>query len=237
MEREFITYAHRGASEYCPENTMMSFYTGMKMGANGIETDVRKTKDQVLILFHDKTLDRVTNGKGNVSDFTFEEISKLLVAKQGLVDKIVTLEDFLAHFCFRDITFAIELKEDGIEKEVLDLVEKYNVQDKVVITAFEFYRIANVKKLNSNIKVGYLVYEVNDKIISELKSINAEEVCPIGREVTADGVKKWHELGFNVRAWGIVNKKIMKKVYDAGVNGMTANFPDSLLRYISKKTK
>ena len=91
MRDNFIVYAHRGASEYAPENTLMSFYLGVQMGANGIETDVRQTKDGVLVLFHDETLDRVTDGAGNICDYTFEELQKFNVIKNGKIDKIITL--------------------------------------------------------------------------------------------------------------------------------------------------
>lgn len=67
-----VNYAHRGASEYAPENTLSSFYLGLLQGANGIETDVQRTKDGVLVLFHDDTLDRVTDGRGIISDYNFK---------------------------------------------------------------------------------------------------------------------------------------------------------------------
>ena len=69
-----INYAHRGASEYAPENTLSSFYLGLLQGANGIETDVQKTKDGVLVLFHDDTLDRVSNKQGKLCDYTWDEL-------------------------------------------------------------------------------------------------------------------------------------------------------------------
>ena len=76
-----INYAHRGASEYAPENTLSSFYLGLMQGANGLETDVQKTRDGVLILFHDDTLDRVTDHTGKVSDYTWEELKKVKVSQ------------------------------------------------------------------------------------------------------------------------------------------------------------
>ena len=123
----FVNYAHRGASEYTPENTMLAFYTGMYMGANGIETDVQRTKDGVLVLFHDETVDRVTNGSGALADFTLAQLQQLNVTKNGLTDKIVVFEDFLQHFAFRNIVFAIELKGPGVEEETADLLRKYNM--------------------------------------------------------------------------------------------------------------
>ena len=66
----FVNYAHRGASEYTPENTLLAFYTGVYMGANGIETDVQMTKDGILVLFHDDTILRLTGAPGSIRDYT-----------------------------------------------------------------------------------------------------------------------------------------------------------------------
>ena len=83
---QFVNYAHRGASEYTPENTLMAFYTGLFMGANGIETDVQRCKDGTLVLFHDSTLLRVTGEAGSVEDYTFSQLQEFSVKKNGLED-------------------------------------------------------------------------------------------------------------------------------------------------------
>lgn len=231
---KFVTYAHRGASEYCPENTMLSFYTGIYMGANGIETDVRKTKDGVLVLFHDNALERVTDGVGTVADYTYEELSALQVKNGDLTDRIPTLDDFLAHFAKMDITLAIELKGEGCEREVADMIYKYGAQKKCMITSFNLDYIKAIKEYAPALRIGYLTADVTDDVINTLISIGADELCPVGRAVTAELVEAWHDIGFNVRAWGIKDTEIMKKVYDAGADGMTVNFPDKLIEYISE---
>ena len=233
----FVTYAHRGASHYCPENTMMAFYMGMQMGANGIETDVRRTRDGVLVLFHDATLTRVTGAEGDVADCTYAELQELLVKKGELHDKIPTLEDFLAHFAYRDITFAIELKADGIEKEISDLIHRYGIEEKTVVTAFELDRLKNVKAYAPALRIGYLTKAVDDALVDNLVEMGAYEICPHGEDVTPESTAKWHARGLNVRAWGIADEAIMKKVYDAGADGMTVNFPDLLLRYMAEKKR
>ena len=73
----FINYAHRGASEYAPENTLAAFYMGQFMGANGIETDVQETADGFLVLFHDSGLERITGVKGSVSGFKYDVLLKM----------------------------------------------------------------------------------------------------------------------------------------------------------------
>ena len=133
--KHFVNYAHRGASEYAPENTMLSFYAGMFMGANGIETDVQMTKDGVLVLFHDDTIMRMTGAEGGVPDYTLEELRVFSFEKNGLQDKIVVFEDFLKQFGWRDITFAIEIKQRGIEREIADMIRKYDVGKKCVVTS------------------------------------------------------------------------------------------------------
>ena len=233
MNNTFINYAHRGASEYVPENTFLAFYTGIFMGANGIETDVQKTKDGVLVLFHDDTLERVTGENGAIADYTFEELQKFNVKKDNLSDKIVMFEDFLKKFAFRDITFAIELKFEGYENEVADLIYKYNIEDKTVVTSFNFNCIAKIKEYAPNLKTGFLTSDDSDEIFTKMKEANVFEYCPKAEILTKEKVEAWHKAGFNVRAWGVFDETLMKKAYDAGVDGMTVNFPDKLFKLIN----
>lgn len=230
----FVTYAHRGASEYCPENTMLSFYTGIYMGANGIETDVQRTKDGILVLFHDNTLERVTGEVGSVADYTYDELRSFTVKHGALGDKIPTLDDFLAHFADMDITLAIELKSAGIERDVADMIISHGASKKCMITSFNLDYLRRIKDYAPSLRVGYLCSGITDELIETLIDIGADEICPRGREVTPEDVAAWHRIGFNVRPWGIADTDIMKKVYDAGADGMTVNFPDKLLSYISE---
>lgn len=232
MRKKFINYAHRGAPSYCPENTFLSFYTGIYMGANGIETDVQITKDGVLVLFHDDSLERVTGEKGSINDYTYHELQKFWVKNGKLKDKIPTLEDFLLKFKDFDLTFAIELKVGGVEKLVADALIKYGVIDKVVVTSFNYDYLKIFKGYAPKIKLGYLTKTVDNSLIEKLTNDKFYEICPEGAIITKENVDKWHELGFNVRAWGIYNEDIMKAVYNAGADGMTVNFPDKLTRYI-----
>ncbi|MBE6602564.1 MAG: MBL fold metallo-hydrolase [Ruminococcaceae bacterium] len=233
----FVNYAHRGASEYCPENTLMSFYTGLFMGANGIETDVRATKDGVLVLFHDDTLERVTGEAGGVCDYTWEELQAFTVKKNGLCDKIVSLEDFLKHFSFRELTFAIELKAEGVAAGVAELLRKYDMKGKTVVTSFRLDYLREFHAAAPEFKLGYLTKEVTDELLLELKELGIDELCPRA-EYGAMGecIDAWHALGFRVRMWGVKNEELMRGTYDAGADGMTVNFPDQLRAYIEECT-
>jgi len=233
-----INYAHRGASEYAPENTLSSFYLGLLQGANGIETDVHLTKDGVPVLFHDDTLDRVTNGSGNISDYTLAELMQIKVygnSTYGFYDRIVTMREFLEKFSGYDIKFAIELKGANTEAAALSLVKEFGIMEKTTFTSFTFEFIKNLKALDKNARVGWLVVDVDDEKTELLKSIGGEEIAPKASNITEELMEKWRGEGLGVRAWGISSLELMKKMCKMGVDGMTVNFPDRLTQYLSKQ--
>jgi glycerophosphoryl diester phosphodiesterase len=230
----FINFAHRGASEYAPENTMMSFSLGMFQGANGIETDVQMTKDGVPVLFHDDSLERVTGQQGSIGDYTYEQLRQFDVKKGELTDKILKLEDFLIHFGFRDITFAIELKTADAAEATVALIRKYAMEKKVTVTSFKYDAILKVRAVAPELKTGLLTSRVDDTLLERMRLDGIDELCPKADLVTAEAVTRWHTMGFHVRAWGVKNEEVMKAVYDAGANGMTVNFPDKLKAYMSE---
>ena len=232
-----INYAHRGASEYAPENTLASFYLGLLQGANGIETDIQMTKDGVLVLFHDDTIMRLTGAEGSIQDYTLEQLRQFTFENNGLTDKIVVFEDFLQQFGWRDITFAIEIKQAGIESQVVDMIRKYNIQSKTIVTSFMLGSVRATKAYAPEQKVGLLTKEVTEELLAELKTIGAEQLCPYAMDVTEETVARWHAQGFEVRAWGVKDEILMRQVYDAGAEGMTVNFPDKLTSYMAQKTE
>ena len=233
-ENKFIVYAHRGASEYAPENTMSSFYLGLHMGANGIETDVRRTKDGTLVLFHDATLDRVCGVSGELTDYTYEELTRIPVihTASGRRDIVVRLDDFLNYCGAQGVKLAIELKADDVGAEVYSLVKRYGLLDNVIVTSFNLDYLIELKAAYPEASLGYLTGDFDDEMLAKMKEIGIGQLCPAGINLTAEKVKAWHDAGFNVRAWGIKDVELMKQAYDAGVDGMTVNFPDRLISYI-----
>ena len=229
-----INYAHRGASEYAPENTLSSFCLGLLQGANGIETDVQRTKDGVLVLFHDDTLDRVSDGCGPLRDHTLAQLQQLRVtgnAPGGFYDRIVTLREFLEKFSHYDISFAVELKGPGVEEETLALVKEFGILEKTTFTSFSFDRIQKIKELDARARVGFLT-SFPDAAISNLLSIGGEEIAPKAELIGPEDMARWRALGLGVRAWGVSNEALMERMCHLSVDGMTVNFPDKLKRYL-----
>lgn len=236
MNRMFVNYAHRGASEYCPENTLLSFYTGVYMGANGIETDVQLTKDGIPVLFHDDTLARMMGQEGSVGDYTYEELRQFPMKKNGLTDYIITLEQFLSCFRKMDLTFAIELKGAGTEEKTAALIRKFGVEEKCVVTSFQFPYLEKMHAVMPEARLGYLAEKegVTPELLEKMVTMGFYEICPHAQDVTAESVALWHGMGLGVRAWGVANEELMKQLVDRGVDGMTVNFPDKLTAYLSR---
>ena len=231
---KFVNYAHRGASSYAPENTMSSFRLGLQMGANGIETDVQRTRDGVLVLFHDDTLARVTGQPGSVKDYTYAQLQEFAVTVHGKSDRIPTLEEFLQAFGQLDLTFAIELKQPFTEADTMAMLEKYNMKDKTVVTSFRLECLMRARAAAPDYRLGYLTEDLNALTEPVMEAIGIREICPEAPLVTAALVEDFHSKGYSVRAWGIRNEDLMQAVYDAGADGMTVNFPDKLTAYMAK---
>lgn len=226
----FVNYAHRGASQYAPENTISAFDLGLSMGANGIETDIQLTKDGVAVLFHDDTLERMTGKPGAVEDYTYEELRWFWVEKEILRDRIPTLEQFLERYADKDITFALEMKKPGTHKAVADAVRRYGIEKKTVVTSFIFEELLALRQYAPELTAGYLTKNIDDTTLQKMRQAGIDELCPKAVEITAEKVVHWHESGFNVRAWGVFTLELMEQAYAAGVDGMTVNFPDLLTK-------
>ena len=157
------------------------------------------------------------------------------VKKGELQDKIPTLEAFLKEFADKELSFAIELKVDGIEQEVVDLLCEYGVKKQTIITSFNLERLKKVKEYSFYTHVGYLTKMVDDALIQTLCGSWIDEICPHASIVSAEKVKAWHRIGFDVRAWGVGSEETMRLLCEAGVDGMTVNTPDVLLKYVTEQ--
>lgn len=238
----FINYAHRGASEYRPENTLISFRYGIEQGANGIELDLQETKDGKIVIFHDDTIDKKSNGVGKISDYTLEELLKFdFGAWKGAEfagTPICLFEDFAREFLGLDLTFAIEIKAPNIEKQSLEIIEKYKKHDNIYISSFQYDILKATRMIDKNIKISWLIQEsITKDNIMKLLEIGGTQICPKADDVTKEGIKLAKSYGLGVRLWGVFNEEIMKKVYPLDTEGMTVNFPDKLTALMNEQPK
>lgn len=227
-----MNLAHRGASEYAPENTLAAFYKGLEMGANGLETDLQMSKDGIVFLHHDRQLDRTTNGKGVSSDFMWRELQELdagaWFAPAYAGERLISLDTFLHIFGRKPIHLVLELKERGLEKKVADALDKYGLWDNVTLTSFHYDYLKAVRQLHDTARLGYLVEQWDEKTLERLKEIKAVQLCPKAETVTKEQVQELKRQGFEVRAWKVSSEALMEHCLRSGVDGMTINFPDKL---------
>lgn len=231
--KQFINYAHRGASAYAPENTMVAFKKALEMGADGIELDLQETKDKKIVIFHDEIIDKKSNGKGRIKDYTFEELYNLdfgsWFSNEYKGEHIVLFEDFAKEFLKKDLVFAIELKDIGYEQEVLNIIKEYSNINNIYITSFKYEVLNNIRKIDKNIKISWLIKEkINKENINKLLKINANQICPKATKVTSKDIALANASGIGVRLWGVKDEEIMGKVYTLNTEGMTVDFPDKL---------
>ena len=157
-------WAHRGASAYAPENTLEAFKLAVDMGADGIELDVQLSKDGELVVIHDEEIDRTSNGKGFVKDYTLKELKKFNFnnsnSKYHKVN-IPTLKEVFELLKSTEMDINVELKTgvffyEGIEEKVLSLAKEMKMEERIIYSSFNHYSVMKVKELDENAKIGLL---------------------------------------------------------------------------------
>ncbi|SVD25994.1 uncharacterized protein METZ01_LOCUS378848, partial [marine metagenome] len=152
LDKRFRNIAHRGASGYAPENTMAAFRLAVEMGCTEVETDTHLSADGELVLLHDATLDRTTDGTGTPSDYTLDELKQLDAGSWLTPDpespfrwrrdyhgeRLITLSELFAEFGDR-LTYHVELKDraEGIAEAVVDAVRHFGLKESVFVTDFD----------------------------------------------------------------------------------------------------
>lgn len=227
-----INYAHRGASEYYPENTLRSFCAGLDMHADGIETDIQRTKDGVLVLHHDDTLERIPHVSGSVKDYTYDELLRMdfgaFKGARFAGERIVKLDTFLTHFANRGLTLALEIKQQGIEADCLAAVNEHACRREVIFTSFIWESVTALRALDPQIRLGYLTYAITEDVLDKLSKHGIQQVCPRVDLVTKESMALAQSRGFSVRFWGVKTIELMNRALALGGDGMTCNFPDKL---------
>ncbi|MCR5098552.1 MAG: glycerophosphodiester phosphodiesterase [Lachnospiraceae bacterium] len=229
-------YAHRGFSGEYPENTMIAFEKAIEVGCEGIEMDVHLTKDGRIVIIHDELIDRTSDGKGFVKDYTYEELTKFDFSytfkdKVGFC-RIPTLEEFMELVHDKDIIINIELKTgiipyQGIEQAVYDMIQKYDMHDKVVISSFGHASVMKMKEIDPTIKCGFLTETGILNVGEYIKSHGVECYHPLfamlnNPELVAD----IRSHGLEINTWTVNEVPYIEMLIDLGVEGIIGNYPN-----------
>lgn len=232
--------AHRGASGSAPENTMVAFQRAVELGAEFIETDLHLTRDARFVAIHDATLDRTTNGHGAVRDMTLAQLRELDAGKwfdrEFMDERIPTLEQILQFANDRDVVFYLELKYDsawGMHHALVGALRGVENASRTMVISFDRAQIEAVRKLDPGIMTGFLVDAVDGDPVQTTIDVGARQLCPRADLVTPELVKRAHEKDLLVATWTVDNPEDMRRLIDAGVDGVMSNFPDRLRAVVS----
>lgn len=243
--KKVLNLAHRGASQYAPENTLAAFRLAAEMGADGVELDVKLSKDGEVVIIHNDDVSATTNGQGLVKEKTLAEL-KALDAGSYFDPKfsqatVPTLQElFIA--LGPVLLFNIELKtmsmrDEGLEAEVIRLVEDYNLQDQVVLSSFNPFSLKRAYQLNPNIKRALLWYPtlaitLRWKLFRS--TAKPDMFHPQWQATTPAIVKREHERGLLVNVWTCNDPKIMHDLIKMGVDSIMTDCPDLLKQVIDE---
>lgn len=239
-QQKMVNVAHRGASGHAPENTMAAFHKGFEMKADYIEIDVQMTKDGELIAIHDTTVDRTTNGTGNVGDLTFEEIRELdagsWFSNEYSGEKVPTFEEILDAFRGK-IGILIELKAPelypGIEEKVAEALKERNMHrpnnGKIIIQSFNHGSMEKSKELLPNVPHGVLAgaswRNVSEEQLAEFATY-ADFFNPNMNIVTDELVSNVHEVGMKIYPYTSRSQEQAFRLFDLGVDGIITDYTE-----------
>jgi len=236
-----LIIGHRGASSVAPENTLAAFQKAIDFGADYFELDVWLSKDDSLIVIHDDSLHRTTNGTGLVAEYTYAELLQLDAGSwfdpQFAGEKLPTLRQALQLARAGDIKVCIEVKspDAGIIPQILNLVEKLSMQDRVILFSFDANQVAEAKGINSEIPALYLLGDIEMTDIDFARQIHADAVG-VGGEVTKEIVTAAHNHGLEFWKWTVNEADEMRDLIDMGVDGIITNYPQRLKKVLAENS-
>ncbi len=220
---------HRGAKAYVAENTIESIQKALDFGVDGIEIDVHLCASGELVVFHDFTLDRMTNGTGGIGKKTLSELKQLQVSNHY---KIPTLEEVL-DVINRACLLNIELKGRCTATKTAEVIETYINQkgwkyNDFLVSSFQHHELEDVFKLNKNIPLGVLTKASVFEALELAKTINAVAIHPNFALLTKENVKRAQSKGFKVNTWTVNDADTILRMKRYGVDGIISDYPDRL---------
>ena len=237
--RRPLIVAHRGASDYAPENTLAAVRLAMEMGADGVEHDVCVTRDGVPVLMHDYTLDRTTTGKGKVADHDLADLRQMKITGPHGDDypdePIPTLEEALLAMKGKTMP-VIEVKEAHTAEPIVEVIRKVDMVDEVVIISFKDQLLADVAKLEPRLPTAWLIgggvkgepREFALSLLHRARACGANCVNMSAALATPEVVALLHSRGMSAWVWTVNDPDHMRHLIEIGIDAITTNCPDVL---------
>jgi glycerophosphoryl diester phosphodiesterase len=224
-----LKIGHRGAKGYKPENTLIGFQKAIDLHVDRIELDVHLSSDNELMVIHDATIDRTTDGKGFVNQFSLPELKRFRIEKEHHIPTLSEVLNLIDQKC--DIN--IELKSFETADKVVELIEKYVSEknwnyNQFLVSSFDWNALQQVAFSNSKIPIGVLTETDLDLAFAFAKFIKAKSIHPYFHLLTEENTFKMQEKGFQVFPWTVNETEDIKKIKTYNVDGIISDFPDRL---------
>ncbi|MFP4978536.1 glycerophosphodiester phosphodiesterase [Paenibacillus sp. CN-4] len=248
---EIAAVGHRGASAYAPENTLASFRLAQRMGANYLEMDLQLTRDGEIVLMHDETVNRTTNGRGRVNRMTLEQLKKLdagawfnkkhpMYAREEYAgEKVPTLREVFEEFG-DEVHYMLETKEPaaspGLEARLVELAKEYRLEDRVAVQSFSKDSLRTIHTLSDKIPLFLLIWHNNQANISDRELAEFARygtgIASNFQRLNREYVEKVKSAGLLVYAYTVNYQVNMAKAVGWGVDGVHTDYPDRLTEVI-----
>ncbi len=235
-------YGHRGYSGRYPENTMLAFQKAVEAGCDGIELDVQLTKDGEVVIAHDETVDRMTDGTGPIREKTLEECKKL---NAGMVkgnafgfQPIPSLDEYCNWVKNFDIVTNIEIKSgvyfyEGLEEKTLELVRRYSLEDRVIFSSFNHLSVMTLRKLAPEIPCGALTEKLDfGNPGYYCKKYDIQYYHPDCRTLSQAAVDNCRKYGIPLNVWTVNTMDDLEQMERWGIDGVITNFPGACRRFL-----
>ena len=239
--------AHRGDSRFCPENTMSAFRSAMEKGAEMIECDIHLSRDRVPVVIHDSSLDRTTNGSGNIVERDFKELSQLdcgsWFSDQFSGETLPKLEQLLEEASGKILlnleikSKAVESEErtDGVESQVCEMVHAFGLEEQVLVSSFHHPCLNRVRKHKYSLLVAPLLERPAS--FAELKKLNQTcdsfSIHTDEKHVDQQLLREMQESGIPLLCYTVNDPVRMKELSDWGLTGIISDDPGLLKKTIS----
>ena len=231
-------YAHRGASGTHPENTLPAFKEAAQLDIHGVELDVHLTKDGELVVIHDETIDRTSNGSGYIKDLTMADLRAFDFGSWFSADfagvSIPTLEEVLKVYQGSNHHVNIELKSDvfayeGMGEKVLHVIEDLNMANRVVISSFDHEAVRDFKRMAPHIEVAILTMEVLVDAYDYARFIPADalhiHLPTANRKMTKEALLK----GAIIRVFTVNETEYALALQQIGVHAIFTDYPEKMM--------
>lgn len=224
-----LKIGHRGAKGHIAENTLESFQRARAMGMDGVELDVHACATGELVVIHDFTVDRTTNGAGEVSKLTLSQLKELEVEVQYRIPTLEEVIEALGTTCFINI----EMKGRHTAKPLSELLVRlvgsgdYNYCQ-FIVSSFQKEELQIMSEINPNVNLGVLTQASVTEAWEWAEAFSAKALHPHFSLLTESNVKKAHKAGYKIYTWTVNEPDDIARVRSYGVDGIITDYPERL---------